>query len=682
MKSELYFTTLSISAVDMRACENPLTPLVPQQTVNNWPFQVDESIPVEDAKYINYGYDKTSLPYRTQDQYGRERQLRDLKVAVLENNVLRATFLMELGGRLWSLYHKPGGRDLLFTNPVIQPGNLALRDAWFAGGVEWNMGVTAHNPFTCSSPFFATLNGDNNEPVLRMYEFERIHSVPYQVDFYLPEDSPVLLVRCRLFNPHEFEIPAYWWSNIAIRDTKELRVLTPTDWAYFFEKNNSRNSVKRISAPVYLGTDISYPKNNVASHDYFYRLPDNKRPWITAMDKDGRGLVQTSTSLQKGRKLFVWGTGPGGRRWQNFLSEPDNFYVEIQAGLGRTQVECVPMPANTEWSWLEAYGLMEAHPKLVHGNDWKQACGEVERQLEKIVSRNWLEAELKRTEDTANRAPEKVVQKGSGWGSLEEKRRQKLGLAYFNKALVFDQSTIGPDQQQWLSLLEKGDFTESYAQEIPRSYMTQEPWIEMLEIAIDQGNSNHWYAWFMMGVMHYSRRDYEKAKSAWLTSLEREKNAWAYRNLAVLCYGQGDVEKALDMWQKAWQINCEYVELAIEYAEGLANAGEMNQMERFLDSLSSDMLSSPRIQVSKAQCALHNNDLDLVDAILGQIELPNLREGETLLTDLWYTLQEKLISKNEGREIDEEIKAYVRRELKPPEKIDFRMTYEWDGIKI
>ena len=35
----------------------------------------------------------------------------------------------ELGGRLYSLVHKPLGRELLARNPVFQPANLALRNA-------------------------------------------------------------------------------------------------------------------------------------------------------------------------------------------------------------------------------------------------------------------------------------------------------------------------------------------------------------------------------------------------------------------------------------------------------------------------------------------------------------------------------------------------------------------------
>ena len=64
-----------------------------------------------------------------------------MRVAVLENEFLRATVALDLGGRLLSLYDRRAGRELLYVNPVVQPANLALRNAWFSGGVEWNIGT-------------------------------------------------------------------------------------------------------------------------------------------------------------------------------------------------------------------------------------------------------------------------------------------------------------------------------------------------------------------------------------------------------------------------------------------------------------------------------------------------------------------------------------------------------------
>ena len=107
--------------------ENPLPALVDRAAYQ--PIRVHESVPTEARKYLGYGCAPEILPYTIQDGYNRIRSERDFNVAVLENEILRATFLLELGGRLWSLFHKPSGRELLYKL-VFQPANPATRNAW------------------------------------------------------------------------------------------------------------------------------------------------------------------------------------------------------------------------------------------------------------------------------------------------------------------------------------------------------------------------------------------------------------------------------------------------------------------------------------------------------------------------------------------------------------------------
>lgn len=63
----------------------------------------------------------TLLPYTQQDCYDRNRVMRSFKAVILENAHLKATFIPELGGRLWSLWdklyrgdadHRSGRQDL------------------------------------------------------------------------------------------------------------------------------------------------------------------------------------------------------------------------------------------------------------------------------------------------------------------------------------------------------------------------------------------------------------------------------------------------------------------------------------------------------------------------------------------------------------------------------------------
>ncbi|KKK59326.1 hypothetical protein LCGC14_3035510, partial [marine sediment metagenome] len=293
----------------------------------------------EDVRHIGYGYVHGCLPYQVQDDYDRSREIRPFRAAVLENDVLKATFLLDLGGRLWSLLHKPTGRELLHVNPVFQPANLGIRNAWFSGGVEWNFGWIGHSPMTCSPMFAARVDGDGGTPVLRMWEWERVRQMPYQIDAWLPKDWPVLLVRVRLVNDEDRTVPIYWWSNIAAPELQDTRVLAPADGSYDWAEGT------RVldPYPICKDVDVSYPVNRPRSGDCFYRILPGQYPWIASVDGQGRGLFQSSTSRLFGRKLWVYGQGAGGRQWQDFLNTPGHPYIEIQAGLARAQAECVPM---------------------------------------------------------------------------------------------------------------------------------------------------------------------------------------------------------------------------------------------------------------------------------------------------------------------------------------------------
>ena len=175
----------------------------------------------DDEIFLGYGFRSNVFPYRPQDVYTREQTERCYRSIVLENEFLRARFLPELGGRLISLTDKASGRHLLYQNKTLYAGNLAMRNSWFSGGVEWNASIIGHNPFTCSPLFAARTQLADGTPVLRMYEYERLRGVSFQMDFFLPDGSRVLFARMRLVNENAQTVPTYWWSNIAVPEWPE-----------------------------------------------------------------------------------------------------------------------------------------------------------------------------------------------------------------------------------------------------------------------------------------------------------------------------------------------------------------------------------------------------------------------------------------------------------------------------
>ncbi len=668
--SELSVQSWRIPAADLGP-ENPLPPLSSRKKPQ---FEYISGIPDEVLKNMAYGHVPSILPYTLQDGYTRQLHHKEFRVAVLENEILRATFLLEFGGRLWSLIHKPSGSELLEVNPVFQLANLAIRNAWFSGGVEWNIATTGHSPLTCSPMFVCHLERTDGTPVLRLYEWERFRRVAYQIDAYLPDGSPLLFLRMRITNPNECDVPMYWWSNIAVPQNPHTRVIAPARAAYCL--GCREGGFIRIPVPLFNGIDFTYPCNVPHAADYFFHIPAGQRPWITALDSEGKGLVQVSTSRMRGRKLWVWGTGTGGTNWQKFLSPPGEGYIEIQAGLTPTQLEHLRMPPGADWSWLEAYGLLQANAAIIHGPDWEQAIEDVENEIQRLSPYAELMREYELGAAYENSPPIDVLQRGSGWGALERRRREACGEApLYTPGLIFADNSIEDEQTPWISLLDEGAFPVSDPQTPPRGFVVGEKWRSLLENALQSGGGDKWLALLHLGVMEHWTGDLHGARNAWERSMELVATPWAARNLAVLAWEQGRLDEAADLLIRALHMAPHLLPLAIESGRCLLEAGRTQEWLELLEELPLSIRSTGRIRLLQAQAALAENKLATVARFFeDKVTICDLREGEISLTELWFAFHTKQVSIEENVPLTGSLRARIREEYPLPEEFDFSMT--------
>lgn len=568
-----------------------------------------------------YGRPHSLLPYCAQDRYDRERQPRDVPVIVLENDTLTATFMPSLGGRLWSLVHRPLGRELLHRNPVLQPANLALRNAWVAGGVEWNLGTTGHWPLTCEPLHTVRLELPDGTPVLRMFEFERLRRLVLCLDAWLPEGSPVLLVRVSVHNPNPETVPVYWWSNIAVPQTPDVRVVAPADHAYHYGYSGV---LRHLSFPFTgpdTADDLSYPGQADAAADYFFDIPEAERPWITALDGEGRGLAQVSTDPLRGRKLFQWGTGPGGSRWQEWLSGPGADYLEIQAGLARTQLEHLPLPAHDTWEWTEAYGLLEADPRHVHG-PWADARKAAADAVNALVPPVALRAALD-SRPVIDGTPRRLAA-GSGWGALEA----AADALPTHSGTPF--GAVRPEQQPWLDLLTTGRLPMS---DPPAPPVTGPHWRRMLE-----DHPADWHSRYHLGLVRYADGDVAGAREAWEQSLTAGDNPWSARCLGHLAAREENWGVATHFLLQAHRLLPGLPELTVETLRALLAADRSTEALDLLASLDGGGADGPepRLRMIEAQAAVAAGDLGRARALLADgLEVPDLKEGENSLDALW-----------------------------------------------
>lgn len=661
-----------INSADLGKC-NPLPDLKNVSYIHAG-YEMTDKITAEERKSIGKGMISTMLPYMLQDGYNRERKPRAFKAVRLENEYLRAIFLPELGGRLWSLFDKKKNRELLYKNPVFQPANLALRNAWFSGGVEFNVGIKGHNPLTCSPLFAEIITADNGEQILKMYEYERIREITYSISVCLPEGSPLLYIKNCVENTSEDDKYSYWWSNIAVPETENTRVIVPTDESFLSSYNEGQYLVDKIPVPNYNGNDISYPKNSVNSQDFFYKIPKAEAKWIAAVDGDGYGLLQLSEQKMIGRKLFVWGQSQGGRHWGEWLSEEGQSYIEIQAGLAHTQLEHIPMKAGECWQWVEAYGAVDCGPN-VHSKDWKVAqqavkdafCGELEAEA--------IEQSLKGLFNVSDQSEIKRLCDGSGWGALENIMRKRDNTAPASRLCNYYESSLSDEQELWLQLINSGTFPAVSPDAEPTSYVRAMNFRPLLETAAKTQGDGQWYALLQLGIHYYIYGDNDSAKDAWLKSVSVCESSWALRNLSLLYKNEySDMPTAIEYMKKAISLNKSCRAILVDCAKLYTDNGLDTEWLNVYDTLSDELRENGRLRLFKAIAHLNLGELCEAEKIVNtDFVMYDIQEGEVSISHIWRRLYKEIMRKDTGITDEEELIRLTAEKYPLPRNLDFRM---------
>lgn len=655
-------------------------------------FRVRDGFP-EFAKK-DLGSCTRTLPYRMQDRYGRERAPLKLKTAVLENEYLRATVALQYGGRVWSLYDKENDRDVLMSNPVFQPCNLAIRNAWLSGGIEWNFGSVGHSYFNCDDVWAAVLKDPDGNDFLRFYEFERAKECFFQVDLHLPPGSRQLFAHVRIVNPGD-DTTTYWWTNAAVPDDGGTRVLS-----------SSENVIVACGGGLAYGKlphlpgmegDMSYPRNAPRSFDYFFQPEEGVRTeWEAAVDKKGFAFYDRSTAPLIYHKMFCWGNHRGGERWQQYLSDGKNGrYVELQAGIARSQMHDKPFPARSSMEWTQCFGGTRVDPGMAHGPTLHEANCRFGLVVGELIPENTLiSADAKYARCADIEVVEKdIVHRGSGWGALHLKLCPQI-----KTPLCFPESSLGEEQRAWIALLETGVMPEEDPDRIPPSWMVSDKWLPLVEKSLEKPCGAVWNAYLHYGNMlfeywdnahtvptavKFDASEYEKAaEAAWLESDRLRPNVWAERNLALLYRLRNDAEKAERIYEELFRLpaaRCD-ISFSSEYMGWLNAGGKYGKAWEFYEKLPDDVKSNDRIALHAAACAVKLEKFDRLDGVF-EHEYSDIREGETSLTDLWFEYKARLAASLNGHSydsLDKEERGRLReeaeRDFPPPHEIDFRMS--------
>lgn len=481
-----------------------------------------------------------------------------------------------------------------------------------------------------SGLYTARWTNEEGNPVLRMYEFERIRKTAYQMDFWLDQESSFLNCRMRIVNESSDVIPMYWWSNIAVPEYEGGRVIVPAEKAF----TSVDGAVFKVDIPMVNGVDVTDYKRIPRSVDYFFEIPQELPKYIANVDNTGFGLLHMSTDRLRSRKLFSWGNQEASDRWQEFLTDRAGRYIEIQAGLGKTQYGCVPMAPNTAWEWMEQYGAVQVQKDVVQSTHAQR----VSYLNEMILDRKRIEFMKSLLEKSRKQAKTKaeLLSVGSGYGAFARNRRLSGHLEFCQNSEALE---------QWSRFFETSVLHCPDPSEIPDEFLIDESNIGQLEQSMEKENKNNWYAHYQLGIGYYMKGEYHKAERAFLRSDQLAPNAWACHGLSCICMITGRKAEASCYISRGIELKKTEISYLKEGFKILHQCGIYDDICRIYETLGMVEKNVSRLMYYYIH-ALHRlgqnkKAYELLEKD-GGLELEDIREGEDSVAALWMELRGSL----------------------------------------
>jgi tetratricopeptide (TPR) repeat protein len=304
-------------------------------------------------------------PYPMQDDVTDELTEREFTAVILDNGLLRVTVLPEFGGHIHSVRDLKNDREVFYRNEPLKFGLIALRGAWYSGGLEFNFPQVGHTVTTNDPlPWHLTENPDGSV-TLSAGTIERLTRMAWTASVTLRPNDWRLHTRIWLFNRTPFWHRIYFWTNVAVPARNDFRFLLPCTqvFSWWWGARGIANF------PIQDGTDLSRYTTHKRPTDLFAK--DLRADWFGCYYEElDYGVLHHANRFEvHGRKLWTWGTADDGKVWTNLLCDEGKPYCEIQSGRFVHQGVHRLMPPRAIETWSEAWFPVWGIGGVLHASD-------------------------------------------------------------------------------------------------------------------------------------------------------------------------------------------------------------------------------------------------------------------------------------------------------------------------
>lgn len=277
-------------------------------------------------------------PFPVTEKIYDEKELKEYKALILENDYLYVMILPELGGRIQRAYDKTNGYDFVYYNHVIKPALVGLAGPWISGGIEFNW-PQHHRPSTFSPVDYAISENCDGSVTAYVGETDIMYGTKGMAAITLYPDKAYIEIKGQLYNPTDYPQTFLWWANPAVAVNDNTFSVFPPDVNAVYDHGKRDVSTFPIATGEYYkydysaGVDISRYKNIKVPTSYMAAHSDFD--FIGNFD-EGRdaGLLHIADHhISPGKKQWTWGCGDFGRMWDKNLTDEDGPYIELMTGV-------------------------------------------------------------------------------------------------------------------------------------------------------------------------------------------------------------------------------------------------------------------------------------------------------------------------------------------------------------
>jgi tetratricopeptide (TPR) repeat protein len=246
---------------------------------------------------------------------------------MLENEYLRAEFLPELGGRIWSAYDKMAGREIFYHPTVIKPARYNQRGGWPVGNLELYGPFDAHMLTWPGEPWAWALQRHNDgSATVVLSHVDHFFRDKISLEVTLRPGRAFLETTIRLENKNLIPNRYMLWTNAGVAATEGSRFVYP------MTRTIGHDSSALDTWPIVNGVDLSWNRNNknmlgvfgLDIYDNFMSIYDYKSDYGTICCKN--------RLVARGMKTWTFGSGLTALRHMAVYTDNDGLYMETQSG--------------------------------------------------------------------------------------------------------------------------------------------------------------------------------------------------------------------------------------------------------------------------------------------------------------------------------------------------------------